>query len=130
MEKSRKKFETVEAYLADLPKDLKAIAKQVRKTIREAAPQADEMISYGIPGYKWNGMLIYFAVFKNHIGLYPAPKATGALEKQLAKYREGKATIRLAVDAPLPLALITKFVKWRMKQNLERVHIKKASTKT
>lgn len=129
MEKARKKFETVEAYLADLPKNLKAIARQVRKTIREAAPQADEIISYGIPAYRWNGVLIYFAVFKNHIGLYPAPKATGALEKQIAKHKEGKATIRLAVDKPLPIALITKIVKLRMKQNLERTHLKKASTK-
>ena len=82
---------SVEEYIADFPIEVQQLLNQLRKTIKAAAPKADEVISYGMPGYKYNGMLVYFAGYKNHIGFYGTPTAHESFKKELAVYKSGKA---------------------------------------
>ena len=108
------RYNTVREYIDALPAPLKKLATAMRKTISEAAPDAEELISYNMPAYKWNGFLVSFAVWKGHIGLYPR---TGAMEiaiKELARYEREKGTIKFPIDKPLPLPLIRRIVKFRL----------------
>ncbi|MEX2235406.1 MAG: DUF1801 domain-containing protein [Cyclobacteriaceae bacterium] len=114
----------IEEYIPDFPKDIQKILKQIRATVKKAAPEAEEMISYNMPLYKWNGMLVSFAGWKKHIGLYPTPATTGELKKKLAPYEGSKSTLKFPIDKTIPLDLITKVVKLRMKENLERAKMK------
>ena len=97
------KPEDVDSYIAAFPKEVQARLKKVRRTIRTAAPKATEVISYNIPAYRRNGMLVYFAGFKNHIGLYPPVRGDAALEKAVARYAGPKGNLRFSHDEPLPL---------------------------
>jgi uncharacterized protein YdhG (YjbR/CyaY superfamily) len=119
---------TIDAYIADFPPAVQKRLQQVRKTIAKAASGAEEAISYRIPAFKLNGYLIYFAGFKNHIGLYPA--RIKELEKELAAYKGGKGTVQFPHDTPLPLALITRIVKCRIADNEARAAAKKAKVAT
>jgi uncharacterized protein YdhG (YjbR/CyaY superfamily) len=127
MEAAAKKFKTVDEYISLQPKNVKSLLQQIRKTIREAAPDAEELISYNIPAYKLKGMLVFFAAWKQHIGFYGA---SGTLvekfKKELSAYEVSKGTIKFPVDQPLPLALVTKIVKYRVKENLEKFAAKTA----
>ena len=116
---------TVDEYIAGFPKEFHELLKSIRSTIKKAAPQAEESISYGIPAYKQNGVLIYFAGFKNHIGIYPAPRENAAFKKELLHYKGGKGTVQFELDKPVPLDLIARIVKFRLKENLEKVSVKK-----
>ena len=101
--------------------------KEIRKTIKAAAPaQTEAVISYGIAGYKYHGMLIYFAGFKNHVSIYPAPRGVEAFKKELAAYKGGKGTVQFLIDKPIPLKLITRIVKFRAKENMAKAKIKSA----
>ena len=93
--------------------------------IRATAPKAEELISYGIAGYKYQGMLIYFAGFSNHVSLYPAPRGVDAFKKELAAYKGGKGTIQFPLDNPLPLDLVKRIVIFRMKENEAKAAAKK-----
>lgn len=110
------------------PKTQKAL-RDIRKTIRTTAPTAEEVISYQIPGYKYHGMLVFFAAWKNHISLYPAPWGADALKKEMSAYEGSKGTIKFPIDKPMPLALIKKMVKYRMKENEMRADLKKSIKK-
>ena len=110
----------VDSYIASFPKDVQALLKKVRRTIRAAAPKATEVISYNIPAYRQNGMLVYFAGFKSHIGLYPPVRGNAALEKAVAKYAGPKGNLQFPYDEPLPLALITRIVRHNVKQDLRQ----------
>jgi len=92
----------------------------MRQTIRKAAPEAVEAISYGMPALKLNGNLVYFAAFKDHIGFYPVPSGIEAFSVELAPYVTGKGTIRFPLDQPVPLDLVAKVVKFRVKENLAK----------
>jgi uncharacterized protein YdhG (YjbR/CyaY superfamily) len=116
---------SVEEYIAAFPTEVQQLLNQLRNTIKAAAPKADEVISYGMPGYKYNGMLVYFAGYKNHIGFYGTPTAHESFKKELAVYKSGKGSVQFPLDKPLPLKLITQIVKFRVKQNKERVVAKK-----
>lgn len=105
------------AYIASFPKEVQAKLEQVRATIKKAAPEAEETISYGMPAFKLNGPLVYFAAFKGHIGFYALPSGNEAFQKELAKYKMGKGSIQFPLDEPMPLALITKIVQFRVKEN-------------
>ena len=94
--------ETIDEYIAGFPKGIQKLLNSVRLEIRKAAPQAEETIKYGIPTYVQNGNLVSFAAFKNHIGMYPAPRGVGSFKKELAKYEGAKATARFPLDSPLP----------------------------
>lgn len=116
---------TVDEYLAAFPAVIQTKLRKIRQTIKTAAPQAEEVISYGIAGYKYHGMLIFFAGFTNHVSVYPAPRGAEAFKKELADYKGGKGTVQFPLDKPLPLDLIKRMVKFRMKENLEKAKSKK-----
>lgn len=107
----------VDSYIASFPRDVQALLKKVRRTIRAAAPGASEVISYNIPAYRQNGMLVYFAGFKKHIGLYPPVRGNAALAKAVARYAGPKGNLQFPYDEPLPLALIARIVRYKVQQN-------------
>ena len=111
-----KKFASVAAYLRAVPPKPRAVLQRLRKTIKAAAPQAAEVISYGIPSYKHHGYLVGFAAFQNHCSFFLGT-ALNAFKKDLARYETSKGTIRFTVDKPLPAALVRKLVKARVAQN-------------
>jgi uncharacterized protein YdhG (YjbR/CyaY superfamily) len=111
---------TIDAYIAAFPEDVQAILQKIRKTIQKAAPHAKEKISYLIPTFALDGNLIYFAAFKKHIGIYPAPRGDDEFKDELSKYAGGKGTVQFPLDKPIPYGLITRMVKFRMKKNEER----------
>ena len=123
--KKRIPAKTVDEYLATFPPETKILLKKIRATIKAAAPQAEEMISYGIAGYKYHGILIYFAGFTNHVSMYPAPRGTEIFKKELSRYKGGKGTVQFPLDKPLPLKLITRIVKFRATINVEKAKAKK-----
>lgn len=112
-----RKFKTVDEYIGAFPADIQIKLKEIRKLIREAAPKADEMISYNMPGYKQNGMLVYFAANKAHLGFYPATTKLDEFGKELSKFNGTKGSIHFPYDAPLPAKLISRIVKFRIKEN-------------
>lgn len=113
-----KSFKTVDAYIASFPKSVQANLKKLRRAIKERAPGCEEKISYGMPGYKLNGMLVYFAAYAKHIGFYPGPAAIVAFKKELAPYKLSKGTVQFPMDKVIPLAIVKKIVKFRVKENL------------
>lgn len=114
--------ENIDDYISKFPQEIKASLELLRRTIRKAAPKADETISYQIPTFKLNGNLVHFAAYKNHIGFYPASSGIEVFKKELAEYETSKGTVKFPIDKKLPLALITRIVKYRVKENLERVN--------
>ena len=110
----------IDDYIAGFPPDVQDILQRIRETIRRAAPQAEEAISYQMPTFKLEGNLVHFAAFKNHIGLYPTPSGTQNFREELSPYETGKGSIRFPLDKPIPYDLITRIVKFRVKENRER----------
>jgi uncharacterized protein YdhG (YjbR/CyaY superfamily) len=116
---------TIDNYIAGFPKDVQEILEKIRLTIRKAAPDAEETISYQIPTFTLKGKyLVYFAAYKKHIGLYPAPRGSEKFKQELSGYEGGKGTIRFPFDKPIPFDLISRIVKFRVKENLERAKAK------
>jgi uncharacterized protein YdhG (YjbR/CyaY superfamily) len=118
MKKAKKQIETIDEYIATFPKDVQDILEGLRQTIRDSAPGAEETISYQIPAFRLNGVLVYFAAFKNHIGFYPTSSGVTAFKKELSQYEVSKGTIRFPIDKPIPFDLIKKIVKYRVRENL------------
>ena len=117
---------SIDEYIAGFPKETQKILEQIRTTIKKAAPGGEESISYAIPTFTFRGHhLIYFAGYKNHIGLYPVPRGNEVFKKELSDYKGGKGTVQFPLDKPMPLNLITKIVKFRIKENLEKAGKKK-----
>lgn len=125
MDSTKNKAANVDEYIAGFPKEIQQLLKAVRAAIKKAAPKAEEMISYQMPAYKYYGSLVYFAAFKNHIGFYATPTGHTAFKKELSVYKEGKGSVQFPHNQPLPLALISRVVKFRVKENLEREKNKK-----
>jgi uncharacterized protein YdhG (YjbR/CyaY superfamily) len=117
-------FVSIDQYIATFPKEIQKILKEIRTTIKAAAPDAAEKISYQMPTFFLNGNLIHFAAFKNHIGLYPSPSGTEAFKRELSIYQGAKGSIRFPIDKPMPLTLISKIVKFRLAENLKKDKIK------
>jgi len=115
---------TIDEYIAGFPKDVQAILQKIRMTIRKAAPDAEEAIKYQIPTFILKGNLVHFGAYKNHIGFYPAPRAIEKFKKELSAYEGSKGTVRFPFDKPIPYALITRIVKFRVKKNLEKTEAK------
>ncbi len=115
----------VNEYISTFPLKVRKILQQLRKVIITAAPAADEVISYHMPAYKYQGMLVYFAAHKNHIGFYPFTSAVQAFKKELSVYESSNGTVRFSFDEPLPVNLIAEIIKYRMKENLEKAAAKK-----
>lgn len=122
---------TVEEYLKQFPPEQRAELEKIRKAIKDAAPKAEESISYGMPGYKLNGVLVYFGGFKNHCSFFPAGNsAIQQFSEELKAYKTSKGTIQLPLDKPIPVALIKKIVKARVKENELRMQAKTDQKKT
>ena len=122
----KSKINSIDEYIDTFPEDIQPILKQVRRTIKAAAPQAGEKISYGIPTFTLNGKyLIYFAGWKHHISIYPIPVGDDAFNQEVAPYIAGKGTLKFTIDKPVPLKLITKIVKLKVAENSSRADKKK-----
>jgi len=129
MAASRRQFKTMDEYINAFPEDVKRILNELRQTIKELAPEAEETINYQIPTFTLNGNLVHFAAFENHIGFYPTPSGMEAFKKELSGYKGAKGSVQFPIDQPLPLPLIRRIVEHRMKENLERKQKKKNSGK-
>jgi uncharacterized protein YdhG (YjbR/CyaY superfamily) len=109
---------TIDEYIRSFPPEVQAILEKMRKTIRKAAPEAEEEIAYNMPAFKLNGKpLVYFAGFKNHIGFYPIPSGVEAFKKELSSYTMGKGSVQFPLDKPIPYDLVEKIVLFRVKEN-------------
>ena len=112
---------TIDEYIAQFPEDVQEKLQQVRAIVRKAAPATEEKIGYGIPTFTLNGKnLVHFGGFKNHIGFYPAPQGLEEFKKELAGYKGAKGSVQFPLDKPLPVTLIKKIVKFRVKGNIEK----------
>jgi len=118
MKSQKNNFKTIDDYIKSFPKDIQKILEMVRQTIKKAAPEAEEAISYQMPTFKLNGNLVHFAAFKNHIGFYPTPSGTKEFKKEISVFRSGKGSIQFPIDKPMPLSLIKKIVKYRVKESV------------
>lgn len=109
--------ENTDAYIERFPARVQKLLQKIRKTIQKAAPDATEVISYQMPAFKQKRVLVYFAAYKNHIALYPAPRGAREFKKELEQYEGGKGTVQFPLDHPVPEDLITRIVKFRIKEN-------------
>jgi uncharacterized protein YdhG (YjbR/CyaY superfamily) len=107
----------MDEYISQFPMNVRGILEQLRKVIRESAPEAEETINYGIPTFRLNGNLVHFAAFKNHIGFYPNPSAVVAFKKELTPFKQAKGSIQFPLDKQIPFDLVKKIVKFRVKEN-------------
>src|SRR5215208_3294703 len=111
---------TIDEYIAGFPNDVQGILQKIRLTIRKEAPDAEETIKYRMPTFTLKGNLVHFAAFKNHIGFYPTPTGTEKFQKELSVYEGAKGSVRFPLDQPIPFDLISKIVKFRVKENLAK----------
>lgn len=111
----------VDQYIARFPKEIQDQLQDIRNIIRTIAPDAEEVISYNMPAYKQNGIVVYFAGYKNHIGFYPTPSGIEAFKNEFQKYNYSKGAVQFPIDAPLPKELIERIVLFRINENSKRV---------
>jgi uncharacterized protein YdhG (YjbR/CyaY superfamily) len=124
--KTKPTFSNTDEYIACFPTQTQKILHQVRKTIQLAAPDAGELISYQMPAFKQNGVLVYFAAYKKHIGFYPTASGVIAFQDQILEYKSSKGAIQFPIDKPMPLDLIEGIVKYRIEANALKSKKKKA----
>ncbi len=115
----------IDEYIAGFPNDVREILRKIRMTIGKAAPDAEETIKYQMPTFTLEGNLVHFAAFKKHIGFYPVPTGIEKFKKELSVYEGGKGSVQFPLDKPVPFDLISKIVKFRVKENLERAAAKR-----
>jgi len=115
---------TIDEYIAGFPREVQEILEKIRTTIREAAPDAEEAIKYQIPTFTLQGDLVHFAAFQKHIGFYPTPTGIDKFKNELSVYEGAKGSVRFPLDKPIPFALISEIVQFRVKENLERAETK------
>jgi len=113
---TRPKPATIDEYIAAFPKNVRTALRQVRATVRRAAPAASEAIKYGMPTFVEQKNLVHFAAFKRHIGFFPSSSGVSAFEKELGRYKHAKGSIQFPLDEPMPLALIARIVRYRVKE--------------
>ena len=118
--KNTKGVQSIDEYIAGFPADVQEKLREIRETIKKAAPGAREKISYQMPTFELNGNLVHFAAYSNHLGFYPAPSGIDTFKEELAGFKSSKGTIKFPLDKPLPLDLIRKIVSYRIKENLEK----------
>lgn len=124
METNFNTFPDVDVYISGFPAEVQVKLQQLRATIKKAAPEAVEIISYQMPAYKFNGMLVYFAAYKNHIGFYPGADGIATFKRELSVYKGAKGSVQFPIDKPLPLEIITQIVEFRVFQNREKAAAK------
>ena len=125
MKTGAKIAKTIDEYIRSAPKELRARLTDLRRTIQKAAPDASEKITYRMPTFYYNGNLVHFAAYEHHIGFYPTPSAIAEFRDELKKYKTSKGAIQFPNDEPLPLALVSRIVKFRVRAN----SVRKGSTK-
>lgn len=116
MKRSQGASRSIDEYIAGFPPEVQEVLRQIRATIREAAPGAGEAIRYGIPTFVLKENLVHFAAFKGHIGFYPTPSAIEKFRQELSPYPRAKGSVRFAIDQPMPLSLIRKMVAFRVEE--------------
>jgi len=121
----RKTPRDIDDYISGFTPDVQRVLQRIRSTVRKAAPAAEEMISYQMPAFTQNGVLVYFAAFKTHIGLYPPVRGNASIQKAVAPYAGEKGNLRFPLDEPIPYALITRIAKLRLSQNLAKAAVRK-----
>lgn len=114
----------VDQYISSFPKETQVLLREIRAIIMKAAPNAEEVISYSMPAYKQNGMLVYFAGYAKHIGFYPTASGINAFKEEISKYKNSKGAVQFPLDKKLPAALITKMVKFKVKENEAKLKAK------
>jgi uncharacterized protein YdhG (YjbR/CyaY superfamily) len=122
-----KKFRTVDEYVSTLRGETSERLKSLRKAIRQAAPQAEEVIHYNMPAFRSNGMLVWYAAFKDHVGFYPRASAIAAFKRELAGYKSSKGAIQFPIEKGIPAGLVRKIVKFRLRENEPKTKGKKQS---
>ncbi|WP_339793202.1 DUF1801 domain-containing protein [uncultured Imperialibacter sp.] len=115
------KFKSVDEYIGTFPEEVQSILTTLRQTIKQAAPQAEELISYNMPAFKQNGFLVSYAAWKKHIGMYPVPAGDQAFQKAIAPFTTEKSTAQFPLNQPMPLKLIAQLIAFRLKENNKRV---------
>jgi len=121
MESNKRQFKSIDEYIRTFPEDVQDILEKMRRTIKKAAPQAVESISYQMPTFKLKGKsLVYFAGYKNHIGFYPIPSGIEAFEEELSTYKQGKGSVQFPLSRPVPYDLVKKIVVYRSKEVLAK----------
>lgn len=124
--RNKVEFSTIDEYIATFPKDVQKILKRLRATIKAAAPDAEEKISYQIPTFALKGNLVHFAAYKNHIGFYPGASGIKTFAQELSNYQTSKGTVQFPLQDPLPLDLIANIVQFRAVENLQLAEMKVA----
>jgi uncharacterized protein YdhG (YjbR/CyaY superfamily) len=120
------KPESIDDYISGFPEDVQHLLTQVRETVRQEAPDAEETISYAMPTFRYAGkVLVHFAAFKNHIGFYATPSGHTGFEEELSAYKSGKGSVQFPIDQPMPLELIARIVRFRVGENREQAAKKK-----
>jgi len=114
------KIKNIDEYIADFPKEIQILLEQIRSHIKTIVPEAEEVISYGMPAFRFHGILVYFAAFKNHIGFYPTASGIAAFKEQISGYKNSKGAVQFPIDKPLPMDLIKKIVEYRVEENLQK----------
>ncbi len=120
-----KKKDDINGYIASFPLETQILLEQVRATIKEAAPDASEVISYQMPAFKLNGLLVWYAAYARHIGFYPGASGIAAFKTELSVYKGAKGSVQFPLDKPLPLDLITEIIKYRVNENMLKAKTKK-----
>jgi len=129
MESNKVGFTSIDEYIATFPEEIQKILEELRATIKAAAPEAEEKISYQMPTFALKGNLVHFAAWKNHIGFYPSSSGTQAFKHELSIYEGAKGSVKFPIDKPLPLDLISKIVKFRVAENLKNAEIRSGKRK-
>jgi len=120
------KPENIDQYIANFPIETQNLLQQIRETIHKAIPEAKEVISYGMPAFKQNTVLVYFAGYAKHIGFYPTGSGIEAFKEEFTQYKWSKGAVQFPLDKPLPLELITRITKFKAERDLEKVKKKKS----
>ena len=129
MDSKKSGINSIDEYIATFPKDIQNILQELRATIKAAAPDAQEKISYQMPTFFLNGNLVHFAAFKKHIGFYPTPSGIEVFQKELSVYEGAKGSVQFPLDKPMPLKLISRIVKFRVAENIKKAKIKSVTKK-
>ncbi|AIQ74897.1 MULTISPECIES: DUF1801 domain-containing protein [Paenibacillus] len=124
MDESKITYESIDAYISGFSLEVQEILNTLRKVIKEAAPEAEEKISYQMPTFALHGNLVHFAAYPKHIGFYPTPSGINAFKDELSGYKGAKGSVQFPIDKPMPYELISKIVTFRVSENLKKVEAK------